>query len=403
MRRVLKLVIAVSVAVTLLAALALLGGGWYYSDQIEDGSLEVDRTEAEFDLEIVAVGDGQVTIRATPQADENGEWRKKGVWGLEQPGSYSQVGAIIALDDEQVVREVVSAAGAPSAGSVARIDSYAFPGDPEEAHGLPFEEVSFSSPLGEFPAWFVDGPLSTWAIFVHGRGASQREALRMLPAVSEAGLPSLMITYRNDEGVPANPDGYHWFGHTEWEDLEGAARYALSNGAEDLVLVGYSMGGAIVTNFLYQSSLTHKVRAVVLDSPILDFGAAVDHGGAQRRMPVVGLRIPPLLTSVAKLISSVRFGIDYSELDYLDRADKLTTPMLVFHGDGDKTVPVATSDELADARPDIVRYVRVPETGHMRAWNMGPETYEAAVAGFLSDMIGEARATAGSGESANTR
>ena len=387
MQRALKLAIGISATLALLVALGLLGGGWYYSDQIKGGALKVDRSEAGFDLEVVAIGDGQVTLRPTTGAGEDGDWQRQGLWGLEQPGSYTQVGAIVALGDGQVLREVMSVAGAPTAGSVARIDTFAFPGDPEEAHGLPFEDVSFSSTLGEFPAWFVDGPLGTWAIFVHGRGASRREALRMLPAVSDAGLPSLTISYRNDDGVPANPDGYHWFGQTEWEDLEGAARYALSHGAEDLVLVGYSMGGAIVANFLYKSSLSHKVRAVVLDSPVLDFGATVDHGGAQRGVPVVGLPIPPLLTSVAKLISSMRFDIDYSELDYLDRVDKLTAPMLLFHGGADKTVPIATSDELANVRPDIVRYVRFADAGHVRSWNTDRGTYEAAVSVFLKGVL----------------
>ncbi|MCK4828870.1 alpha/beta hydrolase, partial [bacterium] len=65
-------------------------------------------------------------------------------------------------------------------------------------------------------------------------------------------------------------------GLTEWKDLEGAAKYAAERGAEKLILVGYSMGGAIVTNFLYRSPLAGKVLGAILDAPMLDLNATID-------------------------------------------------------------------------------------------------------------------------------
>ena len=69
--------------------------------------------------------------------------------------------------------------------------------------------------------------------------------MRMLPTVAELGLTSLTINYRNDEGLPANPDGYHRFGQTEWADLEGAAKYALAHGAEGLRVLALPEVGAL--------------------------------------------------------------------------------------------------------------------------------------------------------------
>ena len=372
-------------AVALVVIAGLGGGGWFYSGEIKNGALVVDHDDdPKYDLEVAAIGAGQVTLRITPQSDEDGDWKAKGTWGLERKTGYDQVGSIIELTETQVVRELTPMTGDLRVGEMVRLDSFAFPEDPEVGLGLPFEEVSYSSSLGDFPAWLVSGTSSTWAIFVHGKGATRREALRMLPTVSKLGMPSLIITYRNDEDVPANPDGYYRFGETEWEDVEGAVAYAMHNGAEDVVLVGYSMGGGIVVSFLYSSSLAETVRAVILDSPMLDFGAIVDHGASQRRMPVVGLPLPGVLTAVAKAISSYRFDIDWGKLDYLDRADELTVPVLLFQGDADDTVPVSTSDVLAEARPDIVQYVRVEGVGHVRAWNTDPATYAATVSDFLS-------------------
>ena len=376
-------------AVALLAVVVLLGGGWFYAGEIKNGALAVDYDDSSLDMEVVAVGDGRVTLRATPEADKDGDWQSPGVWGLQREEGYDQVGAILELTEQQVVREYIPLTGGLRVGTAVRIDSHAFPGDPLEAHGLAFEDVSFSSPLGEFPAWQVTADTSTWAIFVHGRNSkrgTRRGALRMLPAVADLGITSLIINYRNDEGLPPNPDGYHRFGQTEWADLEGAAEYAVDSGAEKLILVGHSMGGAIVASFLYQSPVAESVVGVVLDAPMLDFDATVDYGASRRSVPVVGLPIPGVLTAMAKSLAGFRFGIDFEALDYLSRADQLAAPVLLFHGDADKTVPVTTSDALAEARSDIVEYIRGTDVGHTRSWNLDPAAYEEAVTNFLRGL-----------------
>ena len=198
----------------------------------------------------------------------------------------------------------------------------------------------------------------------------------MLPAVVQLGFPALMITYRKDEGAPANRDGFLRYGQTEWEDLEGAVTYALQHGAQGVVLIGYSMGGAIVANFLYQSSLKDRVRSVVLDAPMLNFNATIDLGVRQKGYPV-------LVASVAKAFAKFRFGVDWAGLNYLKGANSLNAPILLFHGDADTTVPEETSVALAKARPDLVEYISVPGALHVGSWNRDPEAYEAAVNIFL--------------------
>ncbi len=366
--------ILLGVVVVVLAA--LVGVGWYYSDILRDGALVPDHDPDTLDLQVIALEEGRVTLGVTSETETDGDWTKDIIFGLKGETSYGRVGAILAIDDEQVVREFFPLQGTPEVGDPVRLDSFAFPGDPLQAFGIGFEEVTFASHLGEFPAWFVDGPGDTWVIFVHGKGAGRREALRMLPTVAGMGLPSLIITYRNDLEAPRGPDGYYRYGQTEWHDLEAAADFAFRQGAHKLILVGYSMGGAIVMSFLYESPLAERVAGVILDAPMLDFGATIDLEAKQRGLP-------GFLTTVAKRIAGLRFDIDWGELNYLKRADELAVPVLLFHGDADETVPVKTSDALAQARPDIVTYERVEGAGHVRSWNIDPEAYEAAVRVFL--------------------
>ena len=267
--------------------------------------------------------------------------------------------------------------GTFASGDMARTDSYAHPNDPQRAHGIAFEEVIVEAPIGDLPAWYVDGPDDTWVIFVHGRTGNRGEGLRTLPAAVEAGLPGLMITYRNDKETPPDPTGYYQFGKTEWEDVEAAAEYAIAHDARDLILAGYSMGGGITASFLYQSPLAERVVAVILDSPMLDFGQTVDFGTRQRNLPGV-------LGATAKWLATLRYDIDWKTLDFLGRSDDLSVPMLLFHGDADTLVPVETSEALAADRPDLVTFVKVEGAKHVCSWNAAPDRYERAVGDFLA-------------------
>ncbi len=352
---------------------AVLGIGWYYSNLIEDGALRVKHDPPEYEVEVVALEDGQVTLRFPTEEELLKEPR---TMGLEWPGGYARVGGNIEATGNEALREYELIEGALAVGDLVRFEKNAYPGDPLRAHSISFEDIRFAAPIGEFDAWQVDGSDDTWVILVHGKGASRTEALRMLPVIEDAGLPFLVITYRNDVGMPEDPSGYYQYGLTEWEDLEAAARHALANGASDLIIVGYSMGGGIVTSFLYESPLADRVAGVILDSPMLDLGATVDLGGQNRNLP-------GFLTMAAKVISGFKFDIDWVALDYLSRVEDISVPVLLFHGDADETVPVQTSDMLAENRPDLVTYVLFEDTPHVAAWNVDTETYEAAVREFV--------------------
>ncbi len=61
-------------------------------------------------------------------------------------------------------------------------------------------------------------------------------------------------------------------------------------------------------------------------------------------------------------------------------------PILLFHSDQDDVVPIETSETLAEARPDIVKYVRVAGAPHVGAWNVDHVRYEATVSDFLQSV-----------------
>ena len=165
----------------------------------------------------------------------------------------------------------------------------------------------------------------------------------------------------------------------QWEELEGAVKYAIDNGAQDIVLVGFSMGGAVVVNFLLVSPLSEKVGGAILDSPMMNFNTTVDLGGRERGLP------RPLVV-LSKTFASIRFGVDWDKLDYVSRADGLALPILLFHGDEDRTVPIESSEAFAEARPDIVKYIAFEGSSHVGEWNRDRARYETAVSNFLREL-----------------
>lgn len=267
-------------------------------------------------------------------------------------------------------------------------EKYVYSADPFTAFGAPFEAVEFSTPLGRMDAWFVPGGSDTWAILIHGRGAPRTETLRAMKPFVDAGSPVLSITYRNDPGQPEDPTGYYRYGFTEWEDLEGAVRYAVENGAADVVLFGISTGAALAVAFMSQSDLAPKVAGLGFDSPNLDFGAAVSQEASNRSLPVIGLPIPESLVGTAKVISELRFGIEYDELDYVPAAGRLKVPILVLHGTADRTIPVGVSRRLLETAGANLRLVEFKGAAHVESWNTDPARYEREIVRFVSDAAG---------------
>jgi len=103
---------------------------------------------------------------------------------------------------------------------------------------------------------------------------------------------------------------------------------------------------------------------------------------------VIGLPIPQSLTSMAKILSDWRYGVDWDRLDYLDQSADYTTPILIFHGTEDDSVPIEPSREFAELRPDLVELVEVPGAGHVLSWNVNRDLYERHLVSFLEAHLG---------------
>jgi len=323
-------------------------------------------------LPVVNADDSSVTLPVSTVSVCSGRF------GLRWDSGWTQIPAIVARQERTVTWRWVGP-DRPPAGAAVLWNKFVFVGDPLHARGITYQEVGISARCGLLPAWFVPGSRDVWALLVHGRGATREETLRVLPTVTDLGFPTLALTYRNDAGAPATVDGLYRLGDTEWQDLEDATVYALSCGAVGVVMYGWSMGGSIVETFLDRSSYASKVRAVILDAPILSPGEMIQN--LVRRY-----RLPACAGHLAKAVAARATRIDFDALNHVDRPTRVKVPTLLIHGSADAVAPVWISDRFADAHRDSVRYLRVQGAGHTLAWNVVPETYERTVTDFLRSL-----------------
>ena len=337
------------------------------------------------DIHVISVGQGTITLSITAESTLRGRYS---FWFARDLG-HARLGEVIELHPDSVTRELIGV----DFGDLAAAKKGRFSGwfylDPREL-GYPYENVELETELGPAPAWLVPAETDSgrWVIAVHGRAVRRTETLRAVPVFREAGYTSLLISYRNDGDAPSSADGRYALGDTEWRDVEVALKYAEEHGAKEIVLMGWSMGGATVLQALTRSEHVSLVRGVVLDSPVIDWVTALRYQGELRRLPT------PIRSGVISLIGTAwgahltgqEAAIDLGRLDFVHRAIELTVPILLMHSDEDGFIPASASRLLAEARPDIVTFDSWAEGAHTKLWNFDSERWNASISSWLEKL-----------------
>lgn len=336
-------------------------------------------------LRILAVTQAAVTVTASADSLLPGRY---GIW-FDGGKGYARVGAIVGTSPGSVTRELIAVdEGELREGMTARTGAW-FYLSPREL-GFDWQEVVVDTELGAAPAWLIpaEAPSGAWVINVHGRAVRRQETLRAVPAFRAAGYNSLLISYRNDGDAPDSADMRYSLGDSEWRDVEAAMKYAVDHGATDIVLMGWSMGGAIVLQAATRSAYASVVRGIVLDSPVLDWASVLGFQGSEMRLPPAASHavLAVIGNTWGRRLTGQSESIDLARLDFVSRAGELSSPVLLMHSDDDGYVPSGPSHQLAAARPDIVSFETFQVARHTRLWNYDAARWNLAITTWLSRL-----------------
>ena len=207
-----------------------------------------------------------------------------------------------------------------------------------------------------------------------------------------SGWNTLLISYRNDGEAPESVDRKYGLGGTEWADVVDAVRFAEEHGAREIVLMGWSMGGAIVLQAVLRSAeARERLVGVMLDSPAIDWVDILRFQGSALGLPrAIGDSVSQLLGGpFSGGLAGVAAPISLEELDPVVRADEFDVPILLMHSVDDGFVPIDGSRRFAASRPDLIEFEVFEGARHTKLWNHDPDALDGTHHGLAHATFAE--------------
>ena len=232
-------------------------------------------------------------------------------------------------------------------------------GDQRELRSLPGGQ--------QLALWWLPQPRADapTLLYLHGTFRNLYQNLPKIDALRDAGYAVLAVDYRGwGDSTPLVPSEASILADAAvaWQALvarqpEPALR----------VVYGHSMGGAVAVAVAAGLKAGHDYAALVLESTFT-------------RMPDVA-REAGWLGRVAGALTALSF-------DSLARVARIDAPVLMLHGNADRTVPVALGRRLRDALPPAqVRWIEFEGGSHSRLHSEHPEAWRHAFTHTLPALM----------------
>ncbi len=214
--------------------------------------------------------------------------------------------------------------------------------------------------IATFPAGFQDGRRYPFVVLPHGGPESNDQLSLDMFARTVAGLGYVVLQpeYRGSTGYGSEflQAIYQHFGDRAYRDVESATDFAIAQGWADpdrLAIFGWSAGGFMTSWTVTQ---TNRYKAAIEGAGITDWASFM--WTSDVRQWDYDARWPEKDPEAFRQFSAVAF------------ADRVTTPLLILHGEADARVPYYQGREFFEAlaaRGKTTRMVSYPGSGHFPA------------------------------------
>lgn len=249
---------------------------------------------------------------------------------------------------------------------------------------LEYRDVSFNSKNKDvvLNGWFFEakGNVRT-VILAHEYGKNRLQfgdkTLDIIKNFISKGYNVLAFDFRNSGKSGGTISS---FGIYEKNDVLGAVEYVKSQGASDIILMGFSTGASAC---ILAASESNDVDAVIADTPYSNLNTYLDRFvSGWTRLPAI-----PFNTTISYSIM-VLSGIHNEKVDPEDAIPHLSPrPILMIHSINDSIIPIDSSEALYSSYSKLqkgnVELWKTNVAGHAASYLQSSPEYMEKVLGFL--------------------
>ena len=221
------------------------------------------------------------------------------------------------------------------------------------SHNIPevvLKKLSSSDNLAII-SWFKMATFNRpYLIFFHGNSGHIGDTEPKIRPYINAGFGILLVGYRGYGGNPGKPSEKGLY-----EDASAALEFLLLSGitSDHWVLYGESLGAAIAVEMAVRYNHLAPVNCVILEAPFTSMADV-----AMNSYPYVPIKL--LLKDKYNSISKI---------------GKITSPLMILHGDMDKTVPQKLGIKLFDAANKPKFSLWVKGAGHNNLYDFEADRF----------------------------